>query len=121
MGGLIVEEPPCVLSHQIYKLIDESETITLKGTHRQRPCSLVGNANEILYQKLEKYLLDFKRSIYAHIGIDQPKERLECLSSHINTTLEYQFPPTDAGDKLYELILISLFTCECVSYYCEDS
>jgi hypothetical protein len=48
--------------------------------------------------------LDFKRSIYAHIGIDQPKERLECLSSHIHTQLEYQFPNDGASDKLYEII-----------------
>lgn len=108
MGGLIVEEPPCVLSHQIYKLIDESETITLKG-----------NANEILYQKLEKYLLDFKRSIYAHIGIDQPKERLECLSSHINTTLEYQFPPTDAGDKFVCRIIVKTADGSSVRFQCD--
>jgi hypothetical protein len=31
MGGLIVEEAPCVRALHIYKLLDEAETITLKG------------------------------------------------------------------------------------------
>lgn len=121
MGATILEEPPTILSLQVYKLIDESETINLKGfffffrisfefiRFKFVYNSLIylllkeGNTEEILKIKLEKYLPDFKRAVYAHIGIDQPHGRLICFADHINTKLLYSHQLT-SDDKQYVIV-----------------
>jgi hypothetical protein len=108
MGATILEEPPTILSIQSYKLMDESETINLRE----------GNTEEILKVKLEKYLPDFKRAVYAHIGIDQPHGRLICFAEHINTKLVYTHQTT-ADEKNITKIQIVAHSGASVSFQCE--